>query len=151
VVLCGYTCYIKCSMGKNNVSTSVDDDTLNRVGDFKNDQGIDSKSAALRKLLNEGLRSAGYPPNYQESSQRWLSLARGMASVLGLTALALLGIGTQLPVFSDYGLQLAVMSIAFLTGAEIADRHGAAIYDWLTTAAKNEADEWTASGDGGGE
>lgn len=136
-------------MGKDTLSASVDDDTITRVGAFKDDQGIDTKSEAVRKLLNEGLRSAGYPPNYRESSQRWLSLSRGMTSVLGVAALVLLGVGVYIPVFSQYGLQLAVLSIAFVAGAEIADRHGDTIYAWLKRAAKNEAKEWTASGDGG--
>lgn len=137
-------------MGKDTLSASVDDDTLRRVGEFKDDKGINSKSEAVRKLLDEGLRTAGYPPEYTESSQRWLALTRGMGSVIGLTALALIGI--SIPIgepFASYGFQLAVASIAFYAGAEVADRHGEAIYDWLTQAAKNEAEEWTASGDGG--
>lgn len=136
-------------MGKIQLNVRVDDDTASRVSAFKEDNSIDKTADAHRKLLDEGLRSAGYPPNYRESSQRWLSLSRGMASVLGVAALVLLGAGVYIPVFGQYGLQLAVLSIAFIAGAEIADRHGKAIYDWLTQAAKNEAEEWTASGDGG--
>lgn len=137
-------------MGKDTLSASVDDDTLRRVGEFKDDKGIDTKSEAVRKLLDEGLRTAGYPPDYSTSTERWLELARGMSSVIGLTALALIGI--SIPIgepFASFGFQLAVASIAFYAGAEIADRHGDAIYDWLTQAAKNEAEEWTTSGDGG--
>lgn len=141
-------------MGRTQLNARVDDDKANRVAAFKRDQDIEENSEAVRKLLDEGLRNAGYPPNYQESSQQWLELARGMGSVLGLAALVLLGVGIYLgPAFSQYGLQLAVASIAFYAGAEVADRHGDAIYGWLKQAAKNEAEEWKPSNnsDSGGE
>lgn len=137
-------------MGKNTFSVRIDDDKTNRLGAFKDDNDIDDVSEAHRKLLDEGLRSAGYTPNYTDSSQRWLSLSRGMASVIGLTALVMLGMGVFLgPVFGRYGFGLAVVSIAFFAGSEVADRHGDAIYAWLADAARREKEQWTASGEGG--
>lgn len=138
-------------MGRDTqLTVNVDDDKANRFAAFMRDNDLDTKARAHRKILEEGLRSSGYPPNYTESSQRWLGLTRGIGSVLGLTALVMLGLSIFLgTVFGRYGLGLAVASIAFYAGAEVADRHGDAIYDWLRDAAKNEAEQWTASGDGG--
>jgi len=118
-----------------------------RLSRYMDDQGTDNRSEAVRAALHEGLASMGYEPSYKTAGDRWLGVVRGVGSVLGLTALILLGAGAFLPLFSQYGFGLAVASIGFFAGAEISDRHGRAILRYLKRKAVTEKEQWTASGD----
>lgn len=117
-----------------------------RLAEYMDDTGVDNTSKAVCAVVDEGLTAMGYEPSYSEASDRLLSGVRGVASVLGVTALILFGVGVWLPVYSQYGFGLAVMSIAFFAGAEIAERHGEEIYTWVKRMAAKEADNWTAEG-----
>lgn len=129
-------------MGQPKLNATINEDLKERLHEYFDDQPDDNNSAAIRRVLDEGLRSMGYEPTYSDGADRWLRLTRGMGSVLGLTALILFGVGSFLPAYSRFGLGMAAVALAFLVGAEVADRHGEAILSWLKDALKGEASHW---------
>lgn len=129
-------------MSKEQLSVKLRGELADRWKKYHNDHGGENKASTHRTLLDAGLRANGYTPEVEEGDARWLQLARGIGSVLGVTAIILLAAGTYLPAFSGPGLGLATASIGFYAGAEIADRHGESIYEWLKGAAKEEAGRW---------
>lgn len=138
------------TMSKNSRTAHLDDELSERFDAYREQQDFENQSRALCKTIDEGLRTMGYQPAFQDESERWLDLTRGIGSVLGLAALALFGLGTFLgPLMNRFGFGLGVASIAFFAGAEIADRHGPALLAWAREAARKEAKQWTATDDGG--
>lgn len=130
-------------MASDPRSIRLDGDLERRFDKFIDENDFNNEGEAHRQALDEGLRSLGYEPGMDTRAGRWLGLTRGIGSVLGVAALILLGIGTFLgPGFSRYGFGLAVASIAFLAGAEIAERHGTAIVQYLEEKAHAEAQQW---------
>lgn len=129
-------------MSKKQLSVKLRGELADRWETYHEDQNADNKASTARTLIDAGLRANGYVPEVEAQDARWLQLARGIGSVLGVTAIILLALGTYLPSFSGPGLGLATASIGFYAGAEIADRHGERIYDWLKGAAKEEASHW---------
>lgn len=130
-------------MASDPTSIRMGDELSERFEEFRSEHQYE-KAEAMRRAIDEGLQSMGYEPSYRNAADKLLYFVRRMASVFGLAALGLLGVGVFTgPVPSRMGFGMAVISIALFAGAEIADAHGARIKSWTMQRVRNEAKQWT--------
>jgi hypothetical protein len=92
------------------LSAHVDEETAAKVDEFKSAEDCDSKSDAVNRLLDEGLRSEGYV-----SVERG-DMAQSVARYSLVVAIAWFGIWIGTPVYGAYLVYASAFMIAVSWG-----------------------------------